>query len=350
MNLHIHGRVLPEDVEKDLFIVDGHITFQKDKNAKTVVKNGYILPGLVDAHAHLSLNSPSAEASAKIHLHAGVLAIREPGSPDYNALDLKVQNGFPRIQTAGRFLAPHGKYFPGLAREIDENELSMAAEEEFRKSGYWVKVIGDFFNDHGDLIPNFRLEALKKTVDRVHKIGGRIATHVVCAEAIERAIEAGFDSIEHGTAIQESHIKEMAKKKIALTPTMTIREGILEIWKGSGSFEEYQKTERAVANQANMVRKAFDAGVIVLAGTDAGMVDHGIVSEEIVNFLEAGVAPEIALGAGSWTARKYLGYKGIEEGAHADLVVFEKDPMINPKILKKPTFIMLDGNQVYPKV
>ena len=143
MNLHVHGRVLPEDKEKDIYIVDGHITFQKIKDAKTVVKNGYILPGLVDAHAHLSLNSPAgddaspkeaAEASAKAHLQKGVLAIREHGSPDYAALDLRVEDGFPRIQTAGRFLAPHGKYFPGLAREIDEVDLPNAAEEEYRKS------------------------------------------------------------------------------------------------------------------------------------------------------------------------------------------------------------------------
>lgn len=355
MNLHIHGRVLPEDIERDLYIVNGHITFHKVKDAKMVVKNGYIIPGLVDAHAHLSINSPAGddaspkdavEGSAKAHLHAGVLAIREPGSPDYAALDLHVEDGFPRIQTAGRFLAPHGKYFPGLAREIDEEDLPTVAAEEFKKSGFWVKVIGDFFDEKGNMVPNFRVETLRKAVEQVHKLGGRIATHVVSLEAIERAIEAGFDSIEHGTAMQESHIKEMVKKKIAFTPTMTIREGILEMWKGSGSSEEYQRTAKAVKNQTNIVKKAFDAGVTVLAGTDAGMVEHGIVAEEIANFLEAGVAPEAALGAGSWNSRKYLGYKGIEEGEHADLVVFDNDPRKYPGVLKKPSFIMLDGHQV----
>lgn len=82
-----------------------------------------------------------------------------------------------------------------------------------------------------------------------------------------------------------------------------------------------------------------------MAGTDAGMVDHGIVAEEINNFLEAGVAPEAALGAGSWTTRQYLGYKGIEEGEHADLVVFKKDPR-DPSALRNPVFVMLNGNQI----
>ena len=61
MKLHIHGRVIPEDNEKDLYIVDGHITLKKVKDAKTVVKNGYIIPGLVDAHAHLSISSPAGD-------------------------------------------------------------------------------------------------------------------------------------------------------------------------------------------------------------------------------------------------------------------------------------------------
>src|SRR3990172_4995258 len=193
MNLHIHGIILPENIEKDIYIVDGHITFDKKKDAKTVVKNGYIIPGLVDAHVHVNMGEDSLEENAKKHLHAGVLTIREPGSPDYETLKLKVEDGFPRIVTAGRFLAPHGKYFPGIAHEISEVDLPEAAETEFKKS-----------------------------VDRVHKLGGRIATHVVNSEAIERAIEAGFDSIEHGTAMQESYLKEMKKKNIAFTPTMVI--------------------------------------------------------------------------------------------------------------------------------
>ena len=80
MNLHIHGHVLPGDKEQDIYVVHGHITFQKVKDAKTVVKDGYILPGLVDCHAHLSLASPTGDeasseervrASVKEHLHAG---------------------------------------------------------------------------------------------------------------------------------------------------------------------------------------------------------------------------------------------------------------------------------------
>ncbi len=112
--------------------------------------------------------------------------------------------------------------------------------------------------------------------------------------------------------------------------------------------DESSRVEIAVKKQAEMVRKAVEAGVMVLAGTDAGMVAHGIVRREIENFFEAGIPGEIALGAGSWSARAFLGLPGIEEGAHADLVVFPKDPRHHKEELSKPTFIMLDGRQVSP--
>ncbi len=356
MNLHLHGHVLPEDKEQDIYVVNGHITFQKVKDAKTVVKDGYILPGLVDSHAHLSLASPAGDeappeervrASARAHLHAGVLAIREPGSPDHASKEIRPDEGLPRVQTGGRFLAPTNRYFPGLAREVEEDELPDAAEEEAGKSGAWAKIIGDFPGEDGRFHPNFRLETLRRAAERVHRIGARIAVHAVIPEAIEMAIEAGFDSIEHGTMLEAHHISEMARRKMTLVPTMIIREGILEFVRGFGlTADEQRRVEIALKKQAEMVRKAVEAGVLVLAGTDAGMVAHGIICREIEHFFEAGVPGDIALGAGSWSARAFLGLPGIEESAHADLVMFAKDPRQHKEVLRTPTCIMLDGRQV----
>src|SRR5713101_6141849 len=88
--LHVRGRVLPGGNVRDVFIVDGTFTFTPQADAKTLYDGGYLIPGLVDAHAHLQLASPApnapprqaAEASARAHLNAGVLVVREPGSPD----------------------------------------------------------------------------------------------------------------------------------------------------------------------------------------------------------------------------------------------------------------------------
>ncbi len=153
--LHLQGTILPAGVPRDLFIADGRITFEDVEDAVTISEGGWITPGLVDAHAHLAMASPGSpatieeavRASAAAQLAAGVLLVREPGSPAGHAAD-DLGAGLPRTITAGHFLAPPGRYFPGLAREVDEASLPAAAAEEAR-SGGWVKIVGDFLDDGG---------------------------------------------------------------------------------------------------------------------------------------------------------------------------------------------------------
>jgi len=220
-------------------------------------------------------------------------------------------------------------------------------KEEARKSGAWAKIIGDFPGEDGRFHSKYRLETLRKAAERVHNVGARIAIHATIQESIEMAIEAGFDSIEHGTSLEAHHIEEMARRKITLVPTMVIREEVLELVHGFGLMpDQARNMEKAVLKQEEMVRKAAEAGVLVLAGTDAGMVVHGIVRREIEHFFDAGIPGEIALGGGSWNARTFLGLPGIEEGAHADLMVYAKDPLHHKEVLRTPTCILLDGRQV----
>jgi imidazolonepropionase-like amidohydrolase len=95
-----------------------------------------------------------------------------------------------------------------------------------------------------------------------------------------------------------------------------------------------------------MIAAAVDAGVTILAGTDAGAVPHGEIREEIALLHEAGVPAEVALAAGSWTARSFLGVPGIEEGAPADLVAYREDPRPDLGVLQKPALRMLGGRLI----
>ena len=95
--------------------------------------------------------------------------------------------------------------------------------------------------------------------------------------------------------------------------------------------------------QPRILREAVDAGVTVLAGTDAGMGPHGAIRGEIELLLEAGLEPDVALGAASWVARAFLGLPGIEEGAPADLVAFDGDPLQDHAALAHPRLVLLDG-------
>src|SRR5215212_2347641 len=107
---HLRGTLLPAEEERDVWVEDGRISFTPIEGAETVATDVVVLPGLVDVHAHLALFSPAGDhaspaervrASARTHLDAGVLALREPGSPDHSSTGLGPAEGLPTVVTAG---------------------------------------------------------------------------------------------------------------------------------------------------------------------------------------------------------------------------------------------------------
>jgi imidazolonepropionase-like amidohydrolase len=354
--IHLRGTVLPDGVVRDVFVTDeGTISFDGSAaDARTVVDGGVLIPGLVDAHAHLGLASPAppesspeeqVRASARAHLAAGVLAVREPGGPHRASTGIDPGEGLPRVFAAGRFLAPPGGYIPGLAREVAEEELPDAAVEELEAGrGGWAKVIGDWFGPEARLRPNFRADTLAETARRVHDAGGRLAVHVSHPDVIDAAIDAGFDSLEHCTALTEDRVARIAQSGIAIVPTMSIYTALTGFLQEFGApQDEVARVAATLERAPAMIRLAHEAGVTVLAGTDAGMGPHGLVREEIRNLAEAGIPAIRAIGAGSWDSRRFLGLPGIEEGAPADLVAFDRDPLEDLGVLGEPVVVALAG-------
>ncbi|MEZ4501111.1 MAG: amidohydrolase family protein [Dehalococcoidia bacterium] len=351
MALHLRTTVLPEGVERDVYVDGGRITFEAVAGAEMLQSGGFAIPGLVDAHAHLALASPGGRdlegrmhASARRHLDAGVLLVRDPGGPGHDVVEFGPEHGLPRVINAGRFLAPRGRYMLGLAREIDAAMLPDAAGEEASRSGAWAKVIGDFFGPDGRITPNFSLEQLRGAAERVHALGARITIHAMSREAIELALEAGFDAIEHGTDMTLDLVEELARRGTTWVPTLLIGDPIRASAAGFGAPpEEVRRWHAAVDALPRAVAHAASLGVRLLAGTDAGMVPHGLVARERDLLIEAGVSAEAALASASWGARAYLGLPGIEEGAPADLVVYDSDPRVDLGALHRPALRILDG-------
>ena len=354
--LHVNGLVLPDGVERDVFIERGRITFDPVSDARTIMKGAFLLPGLVDVHSHLPFNSPAPEgaswdeaarASARVELEAGVLAVRDPGGP--TPPEVGPAEGLPRTLTAGRFLAAPDHMFPEHGqRDVTDDELPEAAEEQLRASGSWVKLIGDFPMPGQGFEASFKPETLVEVAARVHALGGKVAIHAILTETIEAAVLAGFDSIEHGLMIRPEQAVTMAEKGIVLVPTMISTPGWLPgVLQEMGIPDpEVRRIGDAVEHHPEAVRNAWEAGATLLAGTDAGIVAHGLVGVEVRLLKEAGIPTEIALGAGSWRAREFLELPGIEEGAPADLVAYERNPIEDLEILTTPSLIVLDGNVI----
>jgi imidazolonepropionase-like amidohydrolase len=356
--LRVRAIVLPDGVERDLYVMGGRYVDAEPDHAETLRRGGYLLPGLVDMHNHLSLRSPAGDrasperrvrASGRLEVSCGVLALREPGSPDRASVGLGPLDGCPRVITAGRFLAPPGGYFPGLAREVAPDDLPDAVEDEARASGAWVKLIGDFLGPDGRLQANWPSAALTEATRRAHALGCRVAIHVMMESVIEAAIEAGIDSIEHGTGMTADHIQAMATRGAAWVPTLTSGGAAEAVEFGHAlgmPSDTLDWLRQAYERLPAMVALAAASGVQIFAGSDAGQHPHGSLVQQAQLLRAAGVAADQALAAASWDARAYLGLPGIQSGHPADFVVYASDPRADLGALHHPELIVLDGRVI----
>jgi imidazolonepropionase-like amidohydrolase len=355
--LYVRGTMVEDGQTRDLVIVDGVVADATPLPSREPDAAGWVLPGLADVHNHLSLASPAGDheepvvrvrASASVELAVGVLAIREPGSPDDASMLLAGEAGWPRVVTAGRFLSPPGGYFPGLARELAPAELARAAVEEAARSGGWAKIIGDFLGV-GEFVPNWPADVLADAVAQVHAAGGRVAVHAVCPAAVDAAVAAGVDSVEHGWAVTDAHFAAMRAHNTAWVPTLMPggSEAACEFAAAMGFSTDTREWMRAAIDaQPATVARAHAAGVTVLAGTDAGQGPHGTIADQITMLADAGTPVTAAIGAGSWAARRWLGLACLESGAPADLVLYDADPRMDLNVLRRPALIVMDGQVI----
>jgi imidazolonepropionase-like amidohydrolase len=357
--LHLAGVVLPEGAHRDVWVRDGLFTFEPVPGAETVSRGGWLLPGLVDAHCHVGLG-PGAEhiedltglrGQVLAERAAGVLALRDCGSPvDTRVLDSEVD--LPRIIRAGRHLAAPRRYIPGLAIELPAAELAEAVRVQARRGDGWVKLVGDWIDrDRGDLAPEWPREALDAAIAAAHEEGARVTAHTFGSDALPDLIGAGIDCIEHGSGLTEELIGLMAARGTAVVPTLVNVENFPGFAAaGESKFPAYASTMRRLyASSGAVVRAAFEAGVPVFAGTDAGGgIAHGRIADEIRALRDAGLPAEAALAAGSWAARSWLGLPCIEEGAPADVVVYDNDPRLDLDTLQRPQRMVLRGRVVSP--
>jgi imidazolonepropionase-like amidohydrolase len=351
--LHLRGVVLPGDETRDVFVTEeGRISFEsKDGDARTILDGGFLIPGLADVHAHLPMSSPAGNeaseedrvrASARAQVEAGVLTVREPGGSRLSA-ELRVEDGFPRVISAGRWLAGPGRFVPGFATEVSDEELPEAALAELAAGAGWVKIIGNWRAEGEEVgSASFRPETLAAAVAAVHRAGGRMAIHATIREVAQAAIAAGCDSIEHGSRMEQSDLEAMAKDGIALVPTLSAALAPQPPEFAERPEEVRRDVLAEVERAPGRVREAWEAGITILAGTDVA-APHGDIRQEVEHFLAAGLPPEVALGAASWEARTFLGLPLIEEGAPGDIVGFERDPREDPAALADPVLVVLDG-------
>ncbi|GAA5120464.1 amidohydrolase family protein [Haloechinothrix salitolerans] len=350
--LHLHGVVLPDGEERDLWLVDGRITHEPVAGAETVVRSGYLLPGLVDAHCHIGIGPTggvdidTAERQALTERDAGVLLVRDCGVP-IDTRPLQGRSDLPRIVRAGRHLARPKRYMRGFGVDIENPDaLPEFVAEQVAYGDGWVKLVGDWIDrEVGDLAPLWPDDVLDQAIKVAHEGGARVTAHVFGEAALPGLLAAGIDCIEHGTGLTEETIAEMVRRDVPLVPTLINIANFPDIAAQAAKYPDYAAHMLDLhARCDDTIRAAHDAGVRLYTGTDAGsVVQHGRIVDEIEALHRVGLTPEQAIGAASWHAREWLGYSGLVDGAEADVLAFDSDPRDNLAVLRDPSAIVLRG-------
>ena len=355
-------------------------------------KDGFILPGFIDAHVHLmtdgfgreetiytplSLYFYNAVERMQRTLNAGVTTVRDAGFADVG-VKLAVERGIitgPRMQISVSPLSITGGHFdfmlnsgfdikptyPGYPDGIADGpeEVRKVVRKIMRAGAEVIKVMvtGGIIsaNDHPEY-PQFTPEELKVIVEEAGYRNLQVFAHAHGKEGLINAVNAGINSIEHGTCIDEECIGLMLTKGTYLVPTLIAmkinKKRALDETSDIPDWSREDSIRMEGIHEKNM-KKAYKAGVKIVMGTDSGVVPHGRNLEELGYLVDIGMDPMEAIIAGTKRAAESLGWQDkigtLEERKLADLVISKKDPLKHIKSLGNPDnilMVMKDGKIV----
>ncbi|MEE1618882.1 amidohydrolase family protein [Brachybacterium sp. J153] len=359
--LHLRGPVLigPEEELDGAWVVDGAIRHERPElpaGAEVREIDGFVVPGLADLHCHLGIGDggggttlAEARAQALVDRDTGVLLIRDAGSI-MDTSPLQQQQDLPRLIRCGRHLARTRRYLIGYADEVEPAGLPAAVTREARRGDGWVKLVGDWIDrGAGDLAPCWDAVDFVAAAEAAHAAGARITTHTFDEETLPLVLDAGFDCLEHATGLTDETIPRVAAAGVPVVTTLVnVDEFETYAAQGEAKFPAYAAHMRRLrGNRYDRTRDAYDAGVQLLVGTDAGgVLGHGIVHDELDELAACGLDGSTILDAAVWAPRRVLGAPGLEDGAPADLLVVPRDPRTDHRALRQRTHVVLGGRRV----
>ena len=379
------GRVLREQtvIVRDGVIADVGPGVAIPDGARVVDLRGYtVLPGLIDAHTHLTIDrvhkDPLSELehtaaerafgsipNARAVLLAGFTTVRDLGS--YRALvDRALRDAInrgdvvgPRMYVAGAYVTISGGagavtgFAPDVVLPWDLRYGSANSAAEVRErvrtlAGQRVDVIKMFAT--GAVLthnsnPSGREatpEELAAGVDEARNFGLKVAVHAHGAEGIKAAVRAGAASIEHGSLLDEEGIKLMKQRGTYLVPTLDVHQCV------SGYTQEFiDKSEQIQAAHFRNFRKAVAAGVKIAFGTDIGVCPFGANGREFSLMVQNGMTGMQAIQSATIAAADLLGISqtvgSLRKGKIADVIAVRGDPLANVQTLEDVRFVMKQG-------
>lgn len=347
-----------------------------------------LLPGFIDAHTHIASNhddnwaqgfyenmlrfpteqSFHAARNAKLTLEAGFTTVREVGAPDFVDIALRnaIRDGLaegPRMLVAGHAIGSTGGHcdaapFPpervvplgprdGVCNGAEQCRL--ATREQMKYGADLIKICasGGVLSEADPVdVPQLTPDELRAIVTEAHTWGRKVAAHSHGDLAAKLAVEAGVDSIEHGSFLTTPTLQLMKSKGTYLVPTRMTQVWVLD------KADTYPpqigaKARAAGAAHQQMFKEALRVGVPIALGTDAAVYPHGLNAQEFGDMVDLGMTPSAALLTSSQGSAKLLGIENetgtLEAGKFADIVAVPGNVLENIRATQKPLLVMKQG-------
>ena len=340
-----------------------------------------VLPGLIDVHTHVTMNTdfdPYREltvtdakeaingvVNARATLMAGFTSIRNVGASGYTDVDLR--DAINAGQVPGPHMLVSGPAMGITGGHCDDNLLPVqyhqvgdgvadgiaAVQQKVRQNiKYGADLIkicatgGVLSKGDDPQASQYTLEEMQAIVADAHRLGRKVAAHAHGAQGILWATEAGVDSIEHGSYINDAAIAEMKKRGTYLVPTLYLEDWMVE--KGHLPAFYHQKMVEVSAVAKQNIKRAMQAGVKIALGTDAAVYPHGVNAHELDVYVnQMGMTPLAALQSATVNAADLMGWTGktgtLEPGKWADIIAVERNPMEDVRVLQDVKFVMKGG-------
>jgi len=356
------------------------VTAQPDD---TVVDLGSmtVLPGLIDVHTHLTMNpdfdpyreltsTPAKEAingvvNARTTLLAGFTSVRNVGAGGY--VDVDLRDAINAGQVAGPHMLVSGPAMGITGGHCDDNLLPVQyhqvsdgvadgiaqvqhkVRENIKYGSDLIKICatgGVLSKGDDPQAAQYTLEEMQAIVADAHRLGRKVAAHAHGAQGILWATEAGVDSIEHGSYVDDASIAEMKKRGTYLVPTVYLEDWQVEHGHLPPFYHQKMVDVSAVAKQN--IKHAMQAGVKIALGTDAAVYPHGLNAHELDVYVnQLGMSPLAALQTSTINAADLMGWSSrtgaLEPGKWADIIAVEKNPLDDVRVLQDVKFVMKGG-------
>ena len=347
--------------------------------------NATVLPGLIDAHTHLTFTTNfgysrlgtsiprealNGARNARVTLEAGFTTVRNVGADGYTDVALRdaINAGDvpgPRMLVSGPPLSITGGHgdnnlLPfeyhasgdGVADGVDG--VRHMVRQNIKYGADLIKVMasgGVLSRGDNPQASQYTQEEMRAIVEEAHRLGRKVAAHAHGAQAILWASRVGVDSIEHGSYIDDAGIAEMKKNGTYLVPTLYLGDWFLENAEKIGTPPDLIAKAREVIPAARKnVQRAFAAGVKVGFGTDAAVYPHGLNAHEFAVYVKLGMTPLAAIQTATVNDADLLGWSDkvgtLEPGKFADLIAVDGDPLADVTTLERVKFVMKGGEVV----